>query len=79
MYWAQELAAQTEDKFLQQQFKPLAEALIRNEETIVGELQRVQGKPVDIGGYYLPDPIKCSDVMRPSATFNAVLAQTASR
>jgi isocitrate dehydrogenase len=75
MYWAQELAAQTEDKSLQEQFKPLAEALARNEEKIVGELQGVQGKPVDIGGYYLPDPKKCAEVMRPSATFNAALAQ----
>lgn len=79
MYWAQELAAQTEDKFLREQFKPLAEALTKSEQKIVGELQEVQGKPVDIGGYYLTDPKKCADIMRPSATFNAVLAEMASR
>lgn len=79
MYWAQELAAQTEDKFLREQFKSLAEALTQSEQKIVGELQEVQGKPVDIGGYYLTDPKKCADIMRPSATFNAVLAAMASR
>ena len=79
MYWAQELAAQTEDKSLQERFKPLAEALTRNEEKIVTELQAVQGKPVDIGGYYLPDRGKCADVMRPSATFNTALDQMASQ
>ncbi|MFT6672593.1 MAG: isocitrate dehydrogenase [Afipia broomeae] len=79
MYWAQELAAQTEDKSLQEQFKPLAEALTKNEGKIVAELQAVQGKPVDIGGYYLTDPKKCAEVMRPSATFNALLAQMSSR
>lgn len=79
MYWAQELAAQTEDKSLQERFKPLAEALTRNEEKIVTEFQAVQGKPVDIGGYYLPDRGKCADVMRPSATFNTALDQMASQ
>ncbi len=79
MYWAQELAAQTEDNSLQEQFKPLAEALTENEGKIVAELQAVQGKPVDIGGYYLTDPKKCAEVMRPSATFNALLAQMSSR
>ena len=79
MYWAQELAAQTEDNSLQEQFKPLAEALTKNEGKIVAELQAVQGKPVDIGGYYLTDPKKCAEVMRPSATFNALLAQMSSR
>lgn len=78
MYWGQELAAQTQDKFLQPQFRPLAEALTKNEDKIVSELQKVQGKPVEIGGYYLPDRRKCADVMRPSATFNAVLEQMAS-
>ena len=75
MYWAQELAAQTEDPALQAQFQPLAETLTRNEEKIVAELAAVQGKPADIGGYYLPDTEKCQSVMRPSATLNAALAQ----
>jgi isocitrate dehydrogenase len=75
MYWAQELAAQTEDAALQAQFKPLAETLARSEDRIVAELAAVQGKPADIGGYYLPNAQKCEAVMRPSATFNAALAQ----
>ncbi len=74
MYWAQELAAQTEDTELQARFKPLAQTLARNEEKIVAELAAVQGAPADIGGYYLPDPEKCAAVMRPSATLNAALA-----
>jgi len=75
MYWARELAAQIEDPALQAQFKALAEALTRNEEKIVAELAAVQGKPADIGGYYLPDMEKCQSVMRPSATLNAALAE----
>ena len=67
MYWAQELAAQTEDPALQAQFQPLAETLTRNEEKIVAELAAVQGKPADIGGYYLPDTEKCQSVMRPNS------------
>jgi isocitrate dehydrogenase len=74
LYWAQELAAQTDDLELQAHFKPLAATLSSREKTIVGELSDVQGKPADIGGYYLPDLAKCTAVMRPSATFNAVLA-----
>ncbi len=77
MYWAQELAAQTEDLELQAKFKPLAEALARNEEKIVAELAAVQGSPADIGGYYLPDAKRCAAVMRPSATLNAALAKGA--
>jgi len=73
MYWAQELAAQTEDAALQAHFAPLAKALTGNEQTIVKELAAVQGKPADIGGYYLPDTEKCNAVMRPSATLNATL------
>ena len=75
MYWAEALAAQTEDTELQAKFKPLAEALARNAEKIVAELKAVQGKRADIGGYYMPDPKKCEAVMRPSATLNAALAQ----
>jgi isocitrate dehydrogenase len=74
LYWAQELAAQTEDKALQARFAPLAKTLADNEQKIVGELAQVQGKPADIGGYYLVDPKKCDAVMRPSATLNAALA-----
>jgi len=73
MYWAQELAAQTADKDLQAHFAPLAKALTDNEQKITGELKAVQGKPVDIGGYYLPDLKKVTAVMRPSATLNAAL------
>jgi len=74
MYWAQELAAQTDDTALQSKFKKLAETLSANEKKIVDELAAVQGKPVDIGGYYLADPVKFETVMRPSATLNSVLA-----
>ena len=74
MYWAQALAAQTEDKALAAQFAPLAKALADNEAKIVAEFASVQGKPADIGGYYRADPQKVKAVMRPSATFNAVLA-----
>jgi isocitrate dehydrogenase len=73
MYWAQELAAQTEDKDLAAKFAPLAKALTENEKKIVDELGSVQGKPVDIGGYYLPDMKKISAIMRPSATFNEAI------
>ena len=74
LYWAQALAAQTEDKELQAQFAPVAKAMAENEATIVAELNAVQGKPVDIGGYYHADADKLSTVMRPSATLNAIIA-----
>jgi isocitrate dehydrogenase len=74
LYWAQALAAQTKDAELQARFKPLAEALEKNEAKINGELVAAQGKPVDTGGYYLPDFAKTSAAMRPSATLNAALA-----
>jgi isocitrate dehydrogenase len=74
LYWAQELAAQTDDTTLAAQFVPLAKQLADNEETIVAELAAVQGKPADIGGYYLPDATKLDAIMRPSATLNKVLA-----
>ena len=73
MYWAQALAEQTEDKDLQAHFAPLAKSLADNEAQIVAEFKAVQGKPADIGGYYLPDTEKVKAVMRPSATFNAAL------
>jgi isocitrate dehydrogenase len=74
MYWAQALAAQIDDLELAAQFAPLAKALTDNEVQITTELKVVQGKAVDIGGYYLPDAAKLAAVMRPSATFNAALA-----
>jgi isocitrate dehydrogenase len=74
LYWAQELAAQTDDADLSKRFAPLAQQLAANEQKIVDELNAVQGKPVDIGGYYLPDLAKLDAVMRPSQTLNAVLA-----
>ena len=74
MYWAQALAAQDEDAALKAKFAPLAKALADNEQKIVEELVAVQGKAVDIGGYYRPDLGKTSRAMRPSATLNAALA-----
>jgi len=73
LFWAEALAAQTENAALAASAKPLAEALRSNESTIVDELIAVQGKAVDLGGYYRPDAAKCSAVMRPSAAFNAAL------
>jgi isocitrate dehydrogenase len=73
MYWAQQLAGQTEDAALQAEFKPIAEALTTNEKKIVGELIAVQGQAVDIGGYYHPDDAKAEAAMRPSAVLNGVL------
>jgi isocitrate dehydrogenase len=72
-YWSQELAAQTEDAELAAVFAPVAEQLVARSETIDAELVAVQGHPADIGGYYRPDEAKASAVMRPSATFNAVI------
>jgi isocitrate dehydrogenase len=74
LYWAQELAAQTEDAQLAEAFAALAKTLTEQEQAIVDELIAVQGSPVEIGGYYQPDPAKASTVMRPSATFNEALA-----
>ena len=74
LYWAQELATQKDDAELAAYFAPLAKTLTDNEQKIVAELIEVQGKPVDIGGYYKADDAKVKAVMRPSATFNAALA-----
>lgn len=74
MYWAQALAAQSKDAELQARFKPLAETLEKNEAKINAELIGAQGKPADVGGYYMPDDAKASAAMRPSATLNAALA-----
>jgi isocitrate dehydrogenase len=74
LYWAQELATQSDDAELAATFKPLAEALAAGEQAIVEELIAVQGKSADIGGYYRPDEAKVTAVMRPSTTFNEALA-----
>jgi len=74
LYWAQALAAQTEDAALAAKFAPLAKSLTENEAKIVAEMKEVQGKAADIGGYYMPDVAKLDAVMRPSATFNAAIA-----
>ena len=73
LYWAQELAAQTEDAELAARFAPLAEKLTADKDTILEELTEVQGNPVDLGGYYKPDPEKLKAAMRPSKTLNAHL------
>jgi len=72
-YWAEALAAQSEDAALAEEFGPVAKALAENEAKITGELAASQGKPADIGGYYHPDPEKLSAVMRPSATLNDII------
>ena len=74
LYWAQELAAQTEDAELASRFAPLAQRLADGEETIVDELADVQGSPVDVGGYYRPDAALAAAAMRPSETLNEALA-----
>ncbi len=73
LYWAEALAAQTDDSGLAAAFAPLAEALRANEEQVVTELNEVQGRPMDIGGYYFPDEELARAAMRPSPTFNALI------
>ena len=73
MYWAQELAEQTEDKELAEHFASLAKSLAENEDKILAEFSEVQGSPADIGGYYYPQDEKLMTVMRPSTTFNEAL------
>jgi isocitrate dehydrogenase len=75
MFWAEELAAQTEDAELAAAFASFAQALRANESTIDAELLAVQGSPVDLGGYYRPDAARAEAVMRPSQTFNDVLSR----
>ncbi|MFE2553964.1 NADP-dependent isocitrate dehydrogenase [Streptomyces sp. NPDC059355] len=77
LYWAQELAKQTDDAELAAAFEALAKTLGEQEQTIVGELIAVQGSPADIGGYYQPDAVKAAAVMRPSATFNQAISTLA--
>jgi isocitrate dehydrogenase len=72
-YWAEELAAQTEDEELAKVFEPVAAALIENEEKILSEIAATEGSPKDIGGYYKPDDEKAEAAMRPSKTFNEII------
>ncbi len=74
LYWAEALGEQDDDAELKAQFGKLATALTENEETILSELNDVQGVPVDLGGYFYPDVALCEKVMRPSPSFNALLA-----
>jgi isocitrate dehydrogenase len=74
LYWTQALAAQDKDAELKKIFTPIAKALSENESKIVAELAAVQGQPADVGGYYLPDDTKAAAALRPSATFNQILA-----
>ncbi|MEO5376673.1 MAG: NADP-dependent isocitrate dehydrogenase [Magnetococcus sp. DMHC-6] len=73
LYWAQALAAQDEDAELKQHFIPIAQQLASNQAKILQELSAVQGKPVDLGGYYHADPVKVSTAMRPSPTLNSII------
>jgi isocitrate dehydrogenase len=73
LYWAQALAAQTDDAELAALFAPVAARLAQHEDAIVGELDAVQGNPVDLGGYYYVDRAKTDAAMRPSATLNAAI------
>jgi len=75
MYWARALADQTKDAALRERFTKIAEELERSEQTIVDELLAVQGKSVDIGGYYHPNAQLAANAMRPSNTFNTILAR----
>ncbi len=74
MYWAQALAAQSDDAQLKDTFGPIAQSLTQQESTIIEDLTKVQGKAVDMGGYYLPDDAEMLGIMRPSETFNEILA-----
>lgn len=75
LYWAQELAAQNDDQELKQLFAPIAQELESKLEVILQEMNSVKGKPIELGGYYHPDPAKMAAAMRPSATFNSILAR----
>lgn len=73
LYWAEALAAQDDDAEMKAHFTPMAAQLTENEQKIVGELNAVQGSPVDIDGYFQPDGVKAAAAMRPSATLNAIV------
>jgi isocitrate dehydrogenase len=74
MYWAEAIANQDQNPTLKAKFAALAEQLRNNQALIVAELNGAQGKAIDIGGYYHPDPIKASRAMRPSETLNRAMA-----
>lgn len=74
MFWAQALAAQSDDAQIKDTFGPIAQSLTEQESTIIEDLTKVQGKAVDMGGYYLPDDAEMLGIMRPSETFNEILA-----
>ncbi|HEX5141353.1 MAG TPA: NADP-dependent isocitrate dehydrogenase, partial [Dehalococcoidia bacterium] len=74
LYWSEELAAQTDDAEVAAAFTGLAKTLRESEPAIAKELLSVQGRPVDLGGYYKPDPAKADAIMRPSKTLNDALA-----
>jgi len=74
MYWALELAKQTEDTDLKERFTAIAKSLSENETKIVNELNDVQGQPMDIGGYYEPNETLINTAMRPSTTLNSILS-----
>ena len=74
LYWAQAMATQTENGELAERFKPVAEALARNEATILAELNGAQGPAQDLGGYFRPDPKRAETAMRPSPTLNEIIA-----
>ena len=74
LYWAQALAAQTENELLASRFAPIAETLAANEAKILQELADAQGTAQDLGGYYMPDPELADQAMRPSATLNDIIA-----
>ena len=73
LYWAQALATQNKDAALQARFAGVAKTLEENEAKITEEMLAAQGAPVDVGGYYVPNPVKATKEMRPSATFNAII------
>jgi isocitrate dehydrogenase len=73
MYWAQALAEQSIFEDLQERFKSALAELVANEEKIVEQLNAVQGVPMDIGGYYKPNPVLAAAAMRPSVIFNDIL------
>ena len=77
LYWAQELAKQNDDKSLKDHFTPVAKDLESKLDVILGELTVAKGKPVDLGGYYRPNPEKVKAGMRPSATLNSILGSLA--
>jgi isocitrate dehydrogenase len=73
LYWARALAEQTADTELAERFAPVAAALAEREAAIIEELNGAQGNPQDIGGYYMPDPVRAAAAMRPSATLNGII------